>query len=159
MGHKKRTDIEVIIEPLSAGDLKKITKKRYFFNWKKDLEKALLYKLRIKDDNDIKGVMALVDYPHESRIEIQLLAASAENVILEHEKGEKQKDYENIAGNLIAWAARMAIAKYGINACLSLKPKTKLKSHYLAEYGMLDAGLHVFLEGSSLHTIIANYIL
>lgn len=103
--------------------------------------------------------MALVDYPHESRIEIQLLAASAENVILEHEKGKKQKEYEKIAGNLIAWAARMAIAKYGIKACVSLKPKTKLKSHYLAEYGMLDAGLHVFLEGSYIHKIIAKYIL
>lgn len=151
------TEIDVIVEPVTAEDLGKLTRKRYFFDWKKAFNGTTLYKLRIKDHEDIKGVMALVDYPDEMRIQIEILAVSAENVILKKDKGKKQKEYENIAGNLIAWAGRQAIKKYGAVACVSLKPKTLLKKHYMTAYGMSDGGTQVFPEGPNLIKLITDH--
>lgn len=149
----------VSVTPVSAEDLKQLTRKRYFFNWTEAAKKATLYKLQIEGDDDIKGVMGLIDYPTEQRIEIKLLTASKENVILKHEKRSKNKAYDGIAGNLIAFAAREAVGRYGAMACVSLIPKTGLKAHYINEYGMMDAGSQVFLELNPLRQIIEKYIL
>lgn len=149
---------EITITLVEAADLRKLTKKRYFFDWKAVLPEAGLYKLQLKGDEDIKGVMALIDYPKERRLEIKLLAASRENVIFKKDR-IKQKEYERIAGNLIAFAARVAVSKYGSGACVSLLPKTELKLHYMREYGMMDGGYQVFLELRPLHDLIEKYIL
>ena len=151
--------VEATIEPVSDEDLKLLTVKRYFFKWKLLRDQAQLFKLRLAGDKDIKGVMALVDHPHESRIEIKLLACARENVVLKKEKGKKKKEYDHIAGNLIAHAGRIAVTKYGANACVSLLPKTELKRSYIDRYGMLDGGAQVFLELASLHNILNRYIL
>lgn len=150
-------DIDVIIEPVVQTDLKKLTIKRYFFNWKNAGEETTLWKLSPKGNVDIKGVMALVDYPGEHRIEVKLLAVSRENVILKKEQGKKLKEYEGIAGNLLAFACRIAITKYGDKGCVSLLPKTELKEHYINEYGMVDAGYHVFLELDNLQDLLEKY--
>lgn len=103
--------------------------------------------------------MALVDFPTECRIEIKLLAASRENVVSKNEKGKKQKQFDRIPGNLIAFAGSQAIARYGKNACVSLRPKTKIKAHYIKKYGMMDAGIQLFLEFEQLQDLVNKYIL
>lgn len=148
----------ISITPVSVQDFKYLTKKRYFFNWKTIAEEAALFKLQITGNDAIKGVMALIDHPNEQRIEIKLLAASKENVMLKIDKGKKTKEYDHIAGNLIAFACREAVSRYGNLACVSLLPKTELKTHYIQEYGMIDGGSQVFVELKSLHQIIEKYI-
>lgn len=150
---------EVIVTPVLENDLKKLSVKRFFFKWKEVAKQAALFKLYIEGEEDIKGVMGLIDYPTEKRIEIRLLAVSKENVILKSQKGKKTKEYAHIAGNLIAYAGRISIAKYGASACISLIPKTELKKHYIEEYGMIDAGYQVFLELGPLRKLIEKYIL
>ena len=152
-------EVEVVVEPVKEEDLKKLTAKRYFFRWREVARQATLYKMVLQGDDDIKGVAGFIDFPDEGRIEIKLLAASRENVILEKEKRKKEKEYENIAANLIAYACRLAVAKYGAQACVSLVPKTELKEHYMKQYGMMDAGLHVFLELKPLQEMISKFIL
>lgn len=154
-----RIERNVSITLVSSEDLKCLTIKRYFFNWKAIAKKATLYKLQVDGSDDIKGVMALIDYPNEQRIEIKLLSASKENVVLKREKGKKSKEYDHIAGNLIAFACREAASRYGNQACVSLLPKTELKAHYIREYGMIDGGRQVFLELNPLQQIIEKYIL
>ncbi|WP_118976436.1 N-acetyltransferase [Taibaiella koreensis] len=151
---KTREEQKVKIVPVEEEDYKALTKKRYHFSWKsfKGHANVAVYKLQIPGEDDILGVMALIDFPRESRIEISLLACSLENV------GEN-KTYEGIAGNLIAYAGRLAVKRYGKNACLSLVPKTRLKKHYIDKYGMLDAGWQLFLEGKVLNDIILKYLL
>ena len=95
--------------------------------------------------------MALVDFPREARIEIRLLACSLENV-------GTYKIYEGITGHLIAYACRLSLKQYGADAFVSLLPKTELKRHYIEKYGMQDAGLQVFLEGSSLNLMVIKYL-
>lgn len=139
----------VVIEPVDAKDYKSITKAKYFFNWKTEKENDV-YKLRRSDNNIILGLISLVHHTNEKRIEIKLLSVSIEN------RG-RNKQYERIAGTLIAFACREAIKHYGKDACVSLLPKTELKKHYIIQYGMIDAGIHVFLEGIGLLKMLNSY--
>lgn len=147
----KREKVKIV--PVVDDDYKILTQKRYYFLWKrfKRCTDVVVYKLRISGDEDILGVMALIDVPSESRFEIHLLACSIENV-------GKNKTYEGITGHLIAFACQQAVKKYGRDACVSLLSKTRLKAHYIQQYGMLDAGLQLFLAGKALNDIILKYL-
>jgi len=81
------------------SDFNNLTVKRYSFNWKKLKEGFVIYKLSLTGNDDILGVVALIDHPAEERTEIKLLAVSVEN------RG-RNKQYERIAGCLIAFAGR-----------------------------------------------------
>lgn len=142
----------VIISPVNDEDVKILTKKRYFFSWRNEKANAHLYKLCIAGEDDILGVMALVDVPAEYRMEIKLLASARENV------GDG-KDYEGIAGCLIGFACRESVKRYGNLACVSLKPKTELQEHYRRKYGMIDAGHQLCVEGLSLIKLINKYLI
>jgi hypothetical protein len=58
---------------------------------------------------------------------------------------------------MIAFAGRTALAKYGQYACISLVPKTALKSHYIKKYGMIDAGWQLYLDLDRLNNIVTKY--
>ena len=117
------------ISPLEDIDFKQITKKRYFFDWKKEKGAGELFKLTLQGESEILGLLALKDFPTEFRMQIHLLCVSREN----YSKGKK---YDGIAGSLIAFAARTAIGKYFEDACISLLPKTELRAHYKSKYGI-----------------------
>lgn len=144
--------IGVVVSPVNSDDLKILTTKRYYFSWKKISLEANLYKLCIAGQEDILGVIALIDIPEEMRIEIRLLASSKENV-------GGNKLYNNIAGCLIGFTCREAVKNYGDKACVSLMPKTILKEHYKEKYKMQEAGQQLYLEGESLIGFIYQYIL
>jgi hypothetical protein len=142
--------IVVIISEAEEKDFKLLVKKRFSFSWKLFKNSSAIYKLEIAGENDILVVIGLIDVPEEKRIEIKLLASSSENI-------GRGKIYEGIAGCLIAFACRLAVTKYGAEACVSLVPKTKLVKHYMEEYHMLDAGWQLYLEGKWLHNLLKKY--
>jgi hypothetical protein len=148
ISNKKRN---IVISEVKDKEFVLLTKKRYSFIWKQLKGKAKTYKLQIEDEDDILGVMALDDFPDESRIEIKLIASSKENV-------GRNKKYEGIIGCLIAFACSESLIKYNEQACVSLIPKTELKDHYINKYGMDDGGWQVFLEGPELNILIRKYI-
>jgi hypothetical protein len=140
---------EIIIELVSEDDLKKVTKKKYSFKWK--VEKAhMLYKLKIKGQDDILGLMSLEKVDEENRIEVRLLAVSAENI-------GKNKLFERIVGNLFAFACRLALKEYGQMGAISLIPKTVLGRHYMDKYGFEQAGKHLFVAGKELLHLLNEY--
>lgn len=139
---------KVKIEPLPEKDYSKITKARYFFDWKTERENEV-YKLTLAGRDDILGLLSLVEH-NDKRMQINLLAVSKEN------RGAK-KIYEGIAGNLIAWACREAVKRFGEDACVSLIPKTKLVKHYIKEYGMMKAGQSLFLSDEPLLNMLEEY--
>lgn len=139
------------VTPLVNADFKQITKKRYFFDWKKERGMSDLFKLTMQGEWDILGVLALIDFPQELRVQIHLLCVSRENQGID-------KMYEGIAGSLIAFAGRVAVTKYFEQACISLLPKTELRSHYKSKYDMMDGGPQLFLEGSRLNDLIKKYL-
>lgn len=146
---KEASEIDVVIERVREEDFKKMTKARFFFNWKTEKDNEV-YKLTLAGTDEILGLMSLVNYPDEQRYQINLLSVSKEN------RG-KNKMYDGIAGNLIAYACRESIKAYGADACVSLHPKTELKAHYIAQYGMMDAGMQVFVEGINLFRLLEKY--
>jgi hypothetical protein len=149
-GDDPPTAVEAIIEPVTASDLKKLTKKDFVFNWKA-FAATELWKLRIADSGIILGAMSLTYYPLEYRIEINLITSRSDNV-------GPNKQYDRIAGCLIGWACRLAVKLYGNLACVSLKPKTRLVRHYQEKYGMLDGGQQLYVDGRPLYNLIQTYI-
>ena len=141
----------VYIRLIENADLKKLTAKRYSFDWKKAKNDCVIYKLTFVDSEDILGLIGLIDYPSEERTEIKLLTLSAENI-------GKDKQYERIAGCLIAFAGRTAMRKFKNYPSLSLVPKTEIRSHYTKKYGMIDGGRQLYLENTSLVRIINEYL-
>ena len=142
----------VIIREAEPEDFKLFTKKRFSFTWKTFKNTTTVYKLNIEGEDSILGVIGLIDWPEEKRIEIKLLASSVENI-------GREKIYEGIAGCLIAFACRSSVEKHGADACVSLVPKTELIRHYMQKYHMQHAGWQLYLEGKELYKLIKEYFL
>lgn len=139
--------IEVL--PLEKSDYKSLTKTRYFFNWKEEKDQYI-YKLVIKGDNDILGLISFEIIPEEWRIHIRLLTVSEEN------KG-KGKKFDRIAGNLICFVSKIAVSEFAEMACISLKPKTEIYKHYMDKYKMNITGATLSLEVPEILNLIKEY--
>ena len=139
---------DIDIKLVSAEDFEQINETKFYFDWTTE---DPVYKLSLIESGEILGLMALDNFPSEQqRMEIKLLSVSKEIV-------GKNKKYDRIAGNLIAFSCRESVKLYGINALVSLLPKTKLKPHYIRLYGMQNAGRLVFLSGKPLLKLIQEY--
>lgn len=140
---------QIEILPLEQGDYKSLKKKRYFFDWKTEKEFEV-YKLRIAGANDILGLVSLERIPQEWRVHIRLLTVSVEN------KGEG-KQYQKIAGNLIAYAAKIAVREFAEYACVSLTPKNQVALHYIDKYQMRVTGKTLSIEVPEILDLIKSY--
>lgn len=143
-----RKEHKIKVELVTTKDYTRITKSRFFFDWKTE-KRNEVYKLTIQGSDEILGLVSLIEHD-DKRIEINLLSVSKEN------RGKK-KQYVGIAGNLIAWACREAVKRFGEDACVSLVPKTELIEHYKNEYGMLEAGKSLFLSDEPLLLILERF--
>ena len=139
--------VEVV--PLDDVDYKSLTKKRYFFDWKIE-KKYDVYKLRIIGSNEILGLVSFERIPNEWRLHIRLLTVSVEN------KG-KEKIYDKIAGNLIAYVAKVAVKEFAELACISLKPKSQIAQHYIDTYNMIQTGSTLSIEVPEIINLINLY--
>jgi len=146
------SDIEhpIEISAITEKEYKTITKIRYSFNWKAERSTGSVFKLRIMGQSDILGLMSVVNVDAEQRIEIKLLASSKENI-------GSHKQFDRIAGNMIAYAAIMALRKYGAEAAISLVPKTELYYHYINKYGFQPAGRSLFIAGTEILKLLKKY--
>ena len=139
----------VDINLVKPEDYKSITKKEYFFNWKleKDYE---VYKVTIKDNSEILGLVSIERIPNEFRIHIRLLSVSASN------KGHK-KQYGRITGNILTHISKFAVKEFAELACVSLKPKGVIAQHYIESYGMNITGATLSLEILEIFELIEIY--
>lgn len=144
----KRTH-KVVIEALTKEDYKQIPKSRYYFDWSKE-KKHEVFKLTIKGDKEILGLISIERIPDEWRIHIRLLTVSKEN------SGSK-KAYAGIAANLITFVSKIALREYAELACVSLKPKGALVEHYRQKYSMNVTGATLSLEILEIMKLINTY--
>lgn len=140
---------QVEITPVEKLDYKSISKRRYFFDWNSEQDYEV-YKLRIVGTNEILGLVSLERIPEEWRVHIRLLTVSKEN------QG-KEKRFDRIAGNLIAYAAKIAVRDFAQFACISLKPKSQIVRHYIDTYNMSLTGLTLSLEVPEILELIKKY--
>jgi hypothetical protein len=139
--------IEVL--PVTNTDFTSISKARYFFDWKEE-KKEEVYKLVLKGQKDILGLVSIERIPSEWRIHIRLLTVSVEN------KG-KEKQFDKITGNLIAYVAKIALANFGQMACVSLRPKSSITKHYMTKYNINITGMTLSLEVPEIVNLINEY--
>jgi len=115
-----------------------------------EFDEQEVYKLQIKGSSDILGLISIERIPQEWRIHIRLLTVSKEN------KGHKKK-YDKIAGNLIAYVAKIAIREFGELACVSLRPKSQIAEHYIDKYNMNKTGMTLSIEVPEIIDLINIY--
>ena len=139
----------VEILPVEIDEFKTLRKDRYFFDWKIEKNQEV-YKLQINGSSDILGLVSIERISQEWRIHIRLLTVSKEN------KG-KGKKYDNIAGNLIVYVAKIAIREYGELACVSLRPKSQIAQHYIDKYNMHITGMTLSIEVPEIISLINLY--
>jgi len=137
------------ITSVEEVDYKSISKSRYFFDWKVEQEYEV-YKLQIVGSSEILGLISLERIPDEWRVHIRLLTVSKEN------KG-KEKKYDRIAGNLIAFAAKISVREYAEYACISLRPKSQIAKHYIYKYNMIATGMTLSIEVPEILNLIYLY--
>lgn len=140
---------KVEIKAIEDGDYKTLSKSRFFFDWKVEQEYEV-YKLQIAGTNEIIGLISLERIPEEWRVHIRLLTVSKDN------KG-KEKKYDKIAGNLITYAAKIAIKEYAEYACVSLRPKSQIAQHYIDKYNMKLTGMTLSIEVPEILDLINYY--
>jgi len=146
---KSGNHFKVDINPIDPQDFKVITKKEYFFNWK--LEKDFdVYKLTIRDQTKILGLVSFEIIREEWRIHIRLLSVSEKN------KG-KNKLFLRIVGNLLTYVSKLAIREFAELACVSLKPKGTIAQHYIDTYGMNITGATLSLELPQIFNLFKKY--
>ena len=122
---------EATIAPLTNPDFKVIQKNKSAFNkfnWT-NYRGEEVYKITLKNDDNILGLMCLIDHKDEATnaIEIELLEVGEENI-------GSEKKLDNIGGCLIAFACRESY-KRGHDGVVFLTPKTQLIEHYCSKYG------------------------
>ena len=109
---------------LSKSDLKHITKtKGWNFNWKQEFEeiKKEVYKLTIVNNPIIiQGLLSVTI--EQDHVFMVLLESTPFNI-------GKQKIYEGVAGNLVAYACKISFQK-GFEGFVSFTAKTRLIDHY-----------------------------
>jgi len=139
----------VKISLVDSVDYKALSKERYFFDWKEE-QNFEVYKLCIVGSSEILGLISLERIPSEWRVHIRLLTVS-------FEMQGKKKIYDNIAGNLIAHSAKIAVADYAELACVSLRPKTEIAKHYIDKYNMISKGLTLSIEVPEILNLINQF--
>lgn len=143
----KKYPVEVL--PVEDIDYKSISKSRYYFDWKVERSEEV-YKVVLTGQNDILGLVSIERFPSEWRVHIRLLTVSKENA-------GSGKVFENVAGNLIAFVAKIAVAAFGELACVSLRPKSSIAQHYIDKYNMNVTGLTLSLEAPEIVNLINQY--
>lgn len=126
-------DTEICL--ITDADLRSLKKGNgWQFDWKYEYQKEdrKVYKLIVKDNVTIQGLISLSDF--EDHIYIQLIESAPFN------KG-KRKVYVGIPGNLVAFACKESWDK-GYEGFVAFQSKTKLIAHYESTLGAVHIGGH-----------------
>ncbi len=143
------------IESLELNDFKRIKKSKQFeFDWTLE-KKHHVFKIVKKENSnstneEILGLISLIDFPSELRLHINLIENSNEN------KG-KNKKIDRIAGCLLAFAVQVAFEK-GYLGFASLIPKTLLIPLYVNKYGFSRYGRQLAIEKKAAIELIQKYL-
>ena len=122
------------ISRLSKTDIKQITKKnKWNFNWKVDFDDNAkeVYKLTITNNpNIIQGLLSLT--MESDHVFINLVESAPFNI-------GKNKLYEGVAGNLVAYSCKVSFQK-AFDGFVAFDAKTKLINHYEKSLGAYHFG-------------------
>ncbi len=149
--HKKTGKlVEAVIELVEEEDWKIIANdKRFGFKWIKE-KKQIVHKIRLSVEKRILGLLSIEDIPKELRLHIRLIEVNSNDI-------GRQKEYENIAGCLIAFTCKQSFKK-NYDGFVSLYWKTELKRLYTEKYGFEELGMNLYTELSNSEELIKKYL-
>ena len=133
---------------MQPAELKKL-KKVWKFDWNKESKTGKVYKLVIRHAPEvIHGLVSIID--GGDHIYMNLIEAAPHNY-------GKNKTYEGVAGNLVAFACQFSFDK-GYGGFVSFEAKTKLIEHYkLTLNAQLFAGNRMFINNKAAILLIGKY--
>lgn len=124
------------ISRFTAKDVKQVTKKNgWNFNWKSEFDdvKKDVFKLTIVNNFDIVQGILSISYEND-HIFMNLVESAPFNI-------GKNKLYEGVAGNLVAYACKVSFQQ-GFDGFVAFTAKTKLIEHYEKTLGAYHFGGH-----------------
>jgi hypothetical protein len=121
-GEKKET----ALEEATLGELQKLNK-RWLFDWgyEYQFEERKIYKLLIKNDTVIQGLVSLE--LRDGHLEMHLIESAPHNL------GAKKK-FTGVAGNFIAFVCKLSF-EVGCDGNVGFHSKTNLIKHYESTVG------------------------
>lgn len=119
---------------VNAKEVTGLKKKGWLFNWRHpSLKESEIYKLTLRDDSDIQGLIALESHPRDMAYHISLAESAP------HNKGQ-EKLFEGVGGHLFAIAAKKSYdAGYGGFIYFEAKSQ-KLADYYAGRFGAMLMG-------------------
>ena len=137
---------------MTKADIKQVTKKTgWNFNWKNELDGNTkeVYKLVITSSPDIiQGLLSLTIEP--DHIFMNLVESAPFNI-------GKNKLYEGVAGNLVAFACQLSFQR-GFDGFVAFDAKTKLIPHYEKTLGaVLFRGQRMIIPTHAAQILIDKY--
>lgn len=140
------------VSRFTMKDIKQTTKKNgWNFNWKSELDNDIneVYKLTIIGNSDIiQGALSV--RKETDHIFMNLLENAPFNI-------GRQKLYEGVAGNLIAFACKLSF-QFGFDGFVGFTAKTKLIQHYVYTLGAYHFGGHrMIIETHAAKNLVEKY--
>jgi hypothetical protein len=142
--------LKATIEKLIKATIKKLKgNKKFTFDWSLEIENNV-YKINLLEEDEILGLVSIIDYPEEFRLHINLIESSKVY------RGKK-KLLDNIPGCLIAFVCQLSFER-GYEGFVSLVPKTELIKYYNQRYGFEQIGNQMAVYYELSNSIIEKYL-
>lgn len=142
--------LDATIERLIKSAIKKLKgNKKFIFDWSLELDNGV-YKINLIEEEEILGLISIIDFPEEFRLHINLIESSKKY------RGKK-KLLDNIPGCLIAFVCQLSFKK-GYEGFVSLVPKTELIKFYNNKYGFEQMGSQMALYYEKSNSVIDKYL-
>ena len=143
-------EFEAEIRRVDVGELSEIDASgRFGFEWKRERGNEV-FKINLKNETEVLGLVSLIDIPREMRIHVNLLELEKSHI-------GKNKKIDWIAGCLLAFAANRAFEKK-YEGFVSLFPKTELIDVYVNKYGFAKLGIYHFIDRQASENLINKYL-
>jgi len=127
----------------------KTLKKSWKFDWKIEVNEANVYKLVIRVSPDIiQGLMSIEE--QQGFVYMRLVETAPHNF-------GKNKVYEGVLGNFVAYACKVSFAK-GYDGFVAFDAKTNLINHYSKSLkAKLISGSRMFIDTQAANYLVNTY--
>jgi len=131
--------------------------KGWKFNWNsKNLDNSEVYKLTLKNENDIQGLVALKKFHKDNAIYVQLVESAPHNI-------GKNKKYDGVGGHLFAISIQKSL-EYGYGGFVFMDAKNiDLVKHYSESLGAVHIGgahpYRMFIDENNAMKVLNLYTL
>lgn len=138
------------IHRIELAEIMTLSEEGWRFDWVRQLAVGEVYGLKVPKAG--RAIHGLMSFSREAGfIQLHLLESHPENV-------GRSKKYKGVAGNLVAYAARLAF-QLGFQGHVAFEAKTELISHYEQTLGArrIQGSQRMYLNRTASTKLVAQY--